>query len=147
MDLFLGPRCWRLSDDLCDGEYLGGGDIFAYETQGRRLALLLQDDFLFYFPKVVKLFFQMEENLPGRLLQGSSTGSQFAVATLLLFFTNLSFHGASTAVALWAFSGQLAIYDGLRCQFPRVFHRRLLFATLLVPSVLFWSSGMLKESV
>lgn len=126
---------------------LGGGDIFMYEYTGTILADLLSRDFGAYFPEAIALYLQdPEAYIPG-LRSGSSTSSQQVITGILLYFTAQSFHAASMIVSLLAFSGQLAIYLGLRGVIRPIYHKRLQIACLLVPSVIFWSSGMQKEAV
>jgi hypothetical protein len=45
------------------------------------------------------------------------------------------------------FFGKLLTYEVFKLSCPPHLHRRLLMANILVPSVVFWSSGLLKESV
>ena len=127
---------------------LGGGDIFGYERRGSVIAELLRQDFSTYFPEVLALFFQSEQaNLPFGMAIGSSTGSQNAVSGLLMFLCFNSFYAASVAISLMVCASQIAIYLGFREVIRPLYHRRLQLACLLVPSVLFWSSGMQKEAV
>jgi len=46
-----------------------------------------------------------------------------------------------------AFFAKLCVYEVFRQTYPKPLHRRLLLANMLVPSVVFWSSGLLKEAV
>lgn len=127
---------------------LGGGDIFGYEWNGYVISELLRQDFNTYFPEVIAHFLQSESaNLPPGLAAGSSTGSQSAVSGLLMYFFADSFYAASVAISLLVCASQLAIYVALRDVIRPLYHRRLQIACLLVPSVLFWSSGMQKEAV
>lgn len=128
--------------------YYGGGDLLNYRRGGLQIAELLRQDFGTWFPEVIGLYFQQEYTLfANRYMAGSSTGSMFAASGLLLFFFLDSFYAACVFIGILSFSGQLAIYVGLRDYFTGAYHRRLLIATLLIPSVVYWSAGVLKESV
>lgn len=122
----------------------GGGDLRGYYMQGGRLAEKLSEDFFWYAPKLV----QIMNGHPTSLAvfgTGSSTGSMIAISAFVLFFTLGSLYAACLAVSMWSFSGQLAILYVMCKSFPRELHQRLAIAALLVPSVVFWSSGLLKE--
>src|SRR5690606_328908 len=77
---------------------------------------------------------------------GSSTGSMTAIAGWLLLVTGGSLYGALTLVVTSAYVGKLALYRTLRERMPGS-ERGLLFAVLFLPSAVFWSAGLLKESV
>lgn len=128
---------------------LGGGDMFGYRRMGRPIAELLRQDFPRYFPDVVRLLLQQSHDLPMYLeiIGGGSTHSMIALSGLLHFATFDSFAAATMVVSVLACSGQLAMYFGLRDFFAPHLHRKVQIAILLVPSVLFWSSGLIKEAV
>jgi hypothetical protein len=128
----------------------GSGDMTSYYfNDGAVLARVLAWDFWQVAPGVLKLIFQdTDALLPIPIFgTGSSTGSMTGLAGFLLFFTGGSFFGACTLVAVWSFSGKAALYRALRAEFPSEFHERVLIAVMLMPSVVFWSCGVIKESV
>lgn len=126
---------------------LGGGDIFSYERYGLLLSDLLTRDFASYSLEIINLYFQRDGvNLPVFGV-GSSTGSQVAVVGALLYLTANSFYATNLIVSLLAFSGQVAIYLGLREVIRPAYHKRLQIACLLVPSVIFWSAAVQKEAI
>ena len=55
--------------------------------------------------------------------------------------------GATMLVSLLAFSGQVGMYRSLRTDFDPSQLRPLAMSLLLMPSVLFWTSGFLKEAL
>lgn len=126
---------------------LGGGDIFAYEANGAAVAELIEGDFRRYLPETLLLIAQGDAHFPFHVFAETSTGTMIGLSGLLQYLLFGSFAAASMVISLLAFSGQLAIYFGLRDYFAPHLHRRLQVATLLVPSVVFWSSGMQKEAV
>lgn len=127
--------------------FFGGGDIFLYQRGGLLISEKMQQEFGYYFIEAIKLFLQLDSNISGIVGAGHSTGSVAAITGILMFFLGNSFYAASMVVSLFAFSGQIATYMGLRDLFPVEYKKRLLTATLLIPSVVFWSSGMLKETI
>lgn len=127
--------------------FFGGGDIFLYKKGGLLISEHMYYEFGYHFGEALKLFLQLDNNFSEIQGAGSSTGSVAGIAGILLFFLANSFYAASMVVSLFAFSGQVAIYLGLRDLFPVEYKKRLLFGSLLLPSVVFWSSGMLKESI
>jgi hypothetical protein len=127
----------------------GGGDFFSYATYGDIVAGLLRMDFWQFAPELVKLAVGPRANVPFELgdWAGSSTGAMIALGAFLSYFTTGKVYTLCLAVAAWAYFGQVALYQAFRESFPVTFHRRLLVATLLIPSCVFWSSALLKESV
>lgn len=128
---------------------LGGGDMFMYFRHGMRLAEYLSGDPGFYGPRVVQLILQ-DKNviLPFHVpAVGSSTGTVVGVTGVLAFVTGGSIYATCIVLATWALTGQIAIYRVMREVFPRQLHDRMMVACFLLPSVIFWTSGILKETL
>jgi hypothetical protein len=127
----------------------GGGDMFAYFRYGTRLAELLTLDFQTYFPRVVELTLGGKPRFPFWVFgAGSSTGSMTGLSTFAMVLTNGSLYATCLLFGLFAYAGQVGLYLAFRPAFPAAYlRRRLLIACFLVPSVVFWSSGLLKEAV
>jgi hypothetical protein len=126
----------------------GYGDILGYARKGEELAAALRVDFQSVAFELLRVLFQQQANLPISVAgMGSSTGSMTAIAAFIAFFTGGSVYTCCILLGVASFFGKLAAYEVFRLNFPERVHRRLLIATLLVPSVVFWSSGLLKESV
>lgn len=133
---------------LITANLYGGGDLFAYTNVGERLAGLLRFDFSGTAGSVLALLFRQTPQIDfGDLAEGSSTGSMFGLSAWLAYLTGGSTYTLGTAVSMAAYFGQVALYDAFKSEFPRPLHRRLLFAAVLVPSVIFWSAALLKEAV
>lgn len=130
-------------------ERAGGSDMTGYALHGRELARALYADFPRFAPELVKYFLQRSDAfVPGiESIADSSTGSMCAISGAVMFVTNESVYAAAITVACIAFSGKVAMYRVFRESFPESYRLRLLFAFLLVPSVVCWSSGLIKEAV
>lgn len=128
--------------------YYQGGDMLHYFWYGRRLARVLEIDFWGKFPYLIEILFQSQSVAYDDILgAGSATGSMSAIAGFLMFVLGGSSYASCMAIALMAVFGKLGIYEVFRSELPEAYRKRLLFAVLLMPSVVFWSSGVLKESV
>ena len=126
----------------------GGGDMFGYTFFGGQLADALAVDFRGLAPEVARLLFQQGAVLPIAVSgSDSSTGSMYAIAAILAFLTTANTYTLCVLVAILAFLGQLAMYRALREITSGRERLTALVAVLLIPSVVFWSSGLLKESV
>jgi hypothetical protein len=126
----------------------GYGDVLGYTSMGEIVAAVMRVDVQQFGPEVLKLLFHqapaMPIDIPGA---GSSTGSMVAVAGILSYLTGGSIFTLCCAVAVGAYFGQVALYRAFRSAFGSTYHRELLFAALLIPSEVFWSSGLIKEGV
>jgi hypothetical protein len=126
----------------------GYGDIFGYARKGEELAAALRLDFESVSVELIRVLFQQPGVLPFNIAGvGSSTGSMTAIAAFILFFTGGGVYTGCVVLGIASFYGKLAIYEVFRQNLPQRLHTKILVATLLIPSVVFWSSGLLKESV
>lgn len=133
---------------LITGSLYGSGDIFGYARRGEELAAALAIDFQTMGWELLKLLFHQDAALPITISGiGSSTGSMSAIAAFANYFTGGGVYAGCVLMGVLSFYGKLAGYEVFRLAFPERLYPRLLIANLLVPSVVFWSSGLLKESV
>jgi hypothetical protein len=132
---------------ITEGLY-GGGDLFGYTRVGGQLADALSIDFEGLAPEVGRLLLQGDPVLPVPISHpDSSTGSMFAIATILAFLTAPNPYTLCVVVAVSAFFGKIAIYGAFREIIEPRERLAAIVSLLLMPSVVFWSSGLLKESV
>ncbi|MFW5968752.1 MAG: hypothetical protein ACOCV2_14605 [Persicimonas sp.] len=128
--------------------YYGGGDLLNFYNKGTELADWLAADFGGHVVPLLELLFHRTVYIPIRIVgQGGSTGSMFALSGILSFVLAGSLYGICLLLSLFAFSGQLAIYEALRSTFAPRYQKRLLVASFLVPTVVYWSGGLLKETL
>lgn len=129
---------------------LGGGDMFWYHRDGGRLADLILSDFGQYAPEVTKLALGLTADLPFWIhgaVGGAATGSMFGISGWILLFTGKSLYGACALLSMLNFFSRLLAWRVFKPIVPAEARRWGLLAILLVPSALFWTGGLLKESV
>lgn len=129
--------------------YFGGGDVQMYYRYGEALGDYVRDDPRRWLPEILRLIFQFPAELPTDVYghPGSSTTSVTGMACLVMIVSAGSEYGTAIAFSLLAFTGQFGMYVALRRHFPPHYRQRLLVAILLVPSAVFWTSGLVKEAV
>ncbi|MCB9610241.1 MAG: hypothetical protein H6716_26875 [Polyangiaceae bacterium] len=126
--------------------YYGWGDMLHYFAHGRFLAAYVEYDPIRHFPQLLDLLFQRETDFPlGIDGAGTSTGTMVAVGGLIGLFTRSNWAG-SILVSTLAAWGQVCLWLGVRAVVPRERATTALWTIFLVPSVVFWSSSLLKEA-
>jgi hypothetical protein len=134
---------------LIMGNLIDGGDLFSYTRHGGRVADLLRSDLGGNAYSVLQLLFHQTPNvdLGTSEFEGSSTGAMVGLSAWCTYLTGGSVYTLGVTISMAAYFGQVALYEALKHEFPQYLHRRLLIAAMLVPSVIFWSSALLKEAV
>jgi hypothetical protein len=129
--------------------YLSWGDLMGYYRFGSEIVNLVTLDFTRYLPEVFKLILQMDNAIPGgaAMWQGSSSGSMCGISALLILVFGASPYLTSVPISIWAFIGQVELYRSMRGLLPPEDRRPVALGILFVPSVLFWTSGVIKEAV
>jgi hypothetical protein len=127
-------------------DYYEGGDMLAYQLFGTLYAARLRDNLLETAPALLDLVLQRSDaaHLPGALM-GSSTGSIQGLSAFMMFLLADSLYAVCAVIACASFLSKLAVYQVAKREFPAASPRWLLVACLLIPSAVFWSSGLLKE--
>jgi hypothetical protein len=125
----------------------GWGDLFGYTLVGQTIAATLRLDFEQYAPEVLKLLFHQVPQIPVEVAgPGSSTGAMAATAGIIAWLTGGGPYTLCLFFGVCAYFGKVALYRAFRESFPERTHRGLLISAMLVPSVVFWSSAVLKEA-
>ncbi len=128
-------------------EFYEGGDIANYYYVGHALSLAMSDDFVRVTPEIIKLIFHQPIDLAVRVSSaGTSTGTMCGFCGLILFCVNNSLYALGMVIGFISFAGKMAIYEVLRDSLPSRHHARMLVASMLIPSVVFWSAGVTKEA-
>jgi hypothetical protein len=128
--------------------YYGYGDMMSYYQFGVLAADRLRADFWAFAPDLVALIFHRPPPIPLPIeVLSTSSGSMQGIAGFAMYFLFDSLHAACAAIAGFAFLSKLALYRVAREELPDLPLRPLLFACMLLPSTLFWSSSLLKEPV
>ena len=133
--------------------YYDGGDTFNYFTHGSRW---IWEAFLDDPSMGIRLLFESGggERVPETFQYSQHIWfyrdeHSFLIVRLSAFFGLFTFHTyASTALffAAFSFSGLWALFFRLAIRYPNSV-RQLSFAILFLPSVIFWGSGILKDSI
>jgi hypothetical protein len=128
--------------------YYGGGDMTNYFWIGKFIAGHLRNDFFDLAPALVNVILQREQMLPfPGTMTTSNTGSIQALSGFLVYFFQDSLYAVCMAIAGASFAAKVALFDVFKHQLPDVPRGQLCFACLLLPSTVFWSSGLLKEPI
>ncbi|TRX55616.1 hypothetical protein FNH22_18495 [Fulvivirga sp. M361] len=131
--------------------YYGGGDTFAFHTHGSRI---IWEAFFDDPSKGLKLFFANGE-FSGDVFKYSSKIWYFKdpysylvirIAFLLDLLTVSCYSATAVLFAVLSFSGIWALYLTFYSTFKSL-HFWLAFGILFVPSVFFWGSGILKDTL
>lgn len=127
--------------------YYGGGDMLNYHEHGNRIANLWASDFKAISPMVWELLLQNggEQLVPYGA--GTPTGSMHAVGAILGLATGGSLFSDCAIVGFAGFFSRLVIYKQMREELHPRYWRPVMMASMLMPSVVYWSSGLLKESI
>lgn len=125
--------------------YTEGGDMITYHRFSVPIADGLRFDFEAIAPEVLNLLFQQEQRLPFEVVGESSTGSMQAVAVVLSFILGDSLYAGALMITIWSYVSKVLIYRALRDVVRARSRQLLLFAVMLSPSGIIWTSGLLKE--
>jgi hypothetical protein len=127
--------------------YAGVSDVYHFADIGAVLARAMDLNFSQTAPEVLKMFLHLEARLPmGWITEGSSTSSTEALTGFLFYAFGQSLLLCFIAVGIFVWFGQLLLAFTLR-ELVHDDERKLAYAsTFLVPSVIFWSSGITKEA-
>lgn len=125
--------------------YYGWGDMLHYFTHGRFFAAYVEYDPVNHFPELMDVLLQRDSRLDIDGV-GTSTGSMVAVGGLVSLITSSSWAG-SVLLSSLAAAGQTFLWRGVRHAIPEGRQTRAMWSFMCVPSVIFWSSTLLKETL
>ena len=125
----------------------GGGDIDGYFRFGQLLSSMLKEDPVEVSGLLLQLVFHQESvPLPMSVL-GGSTGAMLGISGFVVLLGSDSLVASCMVLSAFSFFGRLALYRVFRRELSRNTWGLLYIACLMVPSVVFWTSGLLKEAV
>jgi hypothetical protein len=131
-----------------NNELAHGGDLYGYEANGRLLVSMLDRDFVGVAPLVIRLFIQQDEVLePFVSNANTTTGSCSAATGMLMFLGGGSIYAASALVGFASLWGGILLYNVFRATLEPEDRVRAIVATMLWPTVVYWSSGVFKEAL
>jgi hypothetical protein len=131
--------------------YYSGGDTFYYHTYGSRIIWgALCDDFFVG----VELLFSNGDFVPGAYkyftyITFYNDGPSFAVIRIATVFDLLTFStysGTAVFFSVVSFSGSWAMFIAFYRKYSHL-HFQIALATLFIPTVIFWGSGILKDTI
>ncbi|RVU45909.1 hypothetical protein EA187_09125 [Lujinxingia sediminis] len=126
----------------------GYGDMLTYFHESAFVADRMREDFLAYAPDALRLLFQQQTTHFAWLDESSpATATMYGLSAWLHYLTQGSLYATCLLIAIGAFFGKLAMYRAFRPLFPSHLHQRMIAGMMWMPSIVFWSSGLLKESV
>lgn len=131
--------------------YYDGGDTFNYHTYGSRL---IWDAFMDSPAKGIKLIFNNGTDYTNvypyasKIIFFTDPSSYMVVkiAAILDLFTFSSYAATAILFAVFSFIGMWMFFLTFYEQYPRL-HRWLAIASFFIPSVFFWGSGLLKDTI
>ncbi len=131
--------------------YYDGGDTFAYHTHGSRV---LWEAMIDSPVTGVRLLFANGEYGPGvwdtasQIWYWNDPQSFFVIriAAILDLLTFSSYSGTAVLFAVIAFTGAWMLFLTFYRLYPDS-HRWIAFSSLFIPSVVFWGSGIFKDTI
>lgn len=131
--------------------YYGGGDTFTYFDQGSKH---IHDAFMDNPKIALELIFSPRKypeipNYYASRIWIYKSETEFFVARVAGFFDIFTFHTYSATACLFAvfsFTGSWAMYTTMTDVYPRL-AKKLAIAILFFPSIIFWGSGILKDTL
>ncbi|MDN4164748.1 hypothetical protein QWY31_04500 [Cytophagales bacterium LB-30] len=131
--------------------YYGGGDTFNFYYYGTKHVYAAFQDSLITGFKMLIAHGEYEPDTyryASRIFWFRDPSSYFVikVASLFAFFTFNTYSAIAVCFAVFSFTGLWAFYKAFYYFFPAL-HKQLAFAILFVPSVFFWGSGLLKDTL
>jgi hypothetical protein len=131
--------------------YYQGGDTFNYHTHGSRVVWETifenpADGFKLLFSSGTDPFLAFEYS--SRVLFYGDPHSYFIVrvATLLDLLTFSTYSATAVLFAVVSFAGMWLFFKAFVSELPHL-HKWIALSILFVPSVIFWGSGILKDSI
>lgn len=131
--------------------YLSPGDSFGlYHNEGANIYHLILRDF-----SNIKLLFSKGENFDESLLKNIYNAGYFKaennylvtrMVALFSFFTFGKYLLTNLVFSMIAFTGIWKLYKFFYAQYPHL-HKKLAIAILYLPTFVFWSSGILKDTI
>ncbi|PWJ43287.1 hypothetical protein [Sediminitomix flava] len=131
--------------------YYGGGDTFVYVEDAKKIFHVFLDNPI----TGVKVFFLEAKELTNDTFQYTSRFWMFSktsnwavakIASIIGLFTFANYLPTSFFFALFSFLGIWKVYQFFVSTYPQLY-KELALLSLFIPSTLFWSSSVLKETI
>lgn len=126
---------------------IASGDALGYRRTGTELAKMLSASFRWAAPELLSLLLQQPSAFDVAVFgAGTNTGSMHAASGMLIFCVGGSPYAAQALVTGLAMLGAFATYEAFRDAHRETPPIHLFAATVLFPSVAFWTSALHKEA-
>lgn len=132
--------------------YYGYGDTFAYFESAQILKQILVDEPIYGLKLIFNLqdYVRAEDYLYNHFLinyyRGADTFTVIKVAGLLSVFGAGGYYTTTILFSCFAFYGQWKLYQTFIVRYPSL-KFELAIAHFLIPSVIFWGAGIMKDSL
>lgn len=135
--------------------YYGGGDSMGFHAWSKEFISFLIDDFSsainFLFTDNIDSFYKFRYNYAnhpyGYLLKYGSRETLFIkMCSVINIFSLNSYLSTSYLFALISFVGNWLLYKVFVFNFPKI-KKHLAYGVLFIPSVAFWGTGILKDTL
>lgn len=124
-------------------EYYGYGDLLAYWRGAVRISAAISFDYSTLGD--VFLLIGQRPNTLQVIGNGWSTGSMYGLSGLLAWLLDGSLLAMCVLVSLVGCASRIWLFTSLRPLLPKASATALAVVCLLIPSVVFWTAGILKE--
>lgn len=125
----------------------GTGDFISYFNYGSFQADLMRESFGRWAPVSFELLLLGNPPYPGfTLFPGSAGGSLIALTAFQLYALGNSLHAVALVATFFSFFARLSLYRLLRDLVPEERRIGAFIACMAVPSVVFWTAGIIKEA-
>lgn len=149
---FAVKLCGGIAFAMVYAFYYGYGDTFTYFQSAKILKQIVTEDPEYGFSLMLgnSDFFRAKEYLYSHYLvnyfNGSDTFTIVRIAAILSSVTFNSFWATTLLFATFAFLGQWKLFLTLIRRYPSNV-KEMAIASFLIPSVAFWGSGIMKDSI
>lgn len=135
--------------------YYGGGDTNNYFIGGRAMYFLFHKSFDFFSfamlngdkgLTVISLFDYSKGSPPFYMMDDPQTFFVIRFITPLVFLSMVSYLTTTVFMSWFAFEGVWRLFLVFHNYFPN-YEKELAFSILFFPSVLFWGSGIMKDTI
>jgi len=122
-------------------------DMRRYLHYGHLLGEDLRRDFWGVFPHTVATLLHQPSGLHAYIPGKGPAGTMTILISWLSLVLGPRLWATNAVFMFLSLLGKLALYTGLRRGFPESLRPRLAMAVFVVPSLVFWTSGVVKEAV
>ena len=132
--------------------YYGYGDTFTYFESARILSDIISDDpvygtkLVFGYADYIRAEDLLYNHRIVNYYRGDDTFNVIKIAAFLSIIGLKSFFCTTLLFSVFAFFGQWKLYQTFAKRYPNL-KKELAIAHFLIPSVIFWGSGILKDSL